>query len=312
MTAPQSTVSACLPGDRRGWGEPHSQSPVDSDDEGDVVGGKAHGREHDDHGDEPGLGDASCPDAGCGGCDAAGEGREHCWALGPRRRPECQSLWGQHCGAGIIRNATAGHSWGRGMPLPKVLWSQRLYPWPQQNVLRSLWKALCLGWEDPLEEGVATHSSILAWRIHGQRSLAGHCPCRSPGNCPQAPIIHWHWVPRVRLVPSGWHVRPSPSPLSSLGTIPQLRPHQQPLHCPQSRLWPLLALCLPAVLPAMHVPAAGPPLGPSSPSCSELPTCRVALGKEPGALNHETPALTCCVAWNEPLALSGPQRPHEI
>ena len=22
-----------------------------------------------------------------------------------------------------------------------------------------------LGWEDPLEEGVATHSSILAWRI---------------------------------------------------------------------------------------------------------------------------------------------------
>ena len=23
----------------------------------------------------------------------------------------------------------------------------------------------CLGWEDPLEEGVATHSSILPWRI---------------------------------------------------------------------------------------------------------------------------------------------------
>ena len=22
-----------------------------------------------------------------------------------------------------------------------------------------------LGWEDPLEEGVATHSSILAWRV---------------------------------------------------------------------------------------------------------------------------------------------------
>ena len=30
-----------------------------------------------------------------------------------------------------------------------------------------------LGWEDPLEEGVATHSSILAWRIQWQRSLAG-------------------------------------------------------------------------------------------------------------------------------------------
>ena len=24
-----------------------------------------------------------------------------------------------------------------------------------------------LGWEDPLEEGMATHSSILAWRIPG-------------------------------------------------------------------------------------------------------------------------------------------------
>ena len=24
-----------------------------------------------------------------------------------------------------------------------------------------------LGWEDPLEKGTATHSSILAWRIHG-------------------------------------------------------------------------------------------------------------------------------------------------
>ena len=28
-----------------------------------------------------------------------------------------------------------------------------------------------LGWEDPLEEEMATHSSILAWRISWQRSL---------------------------------------------------------------------------------------------------------------------------------------------
>ena len=34
-----------------------------------------------------------------------------------------------------------------------------------------------LGREDPLEKGVATHSSTLAWRIHGQRSLAGYSPC---------------------------------------------------------------------------------------------------------------------------------------
>ena len=33
-----------------------------------------------------------------------------------------------------------------------------------------------LGWEDPLEEGLATHSSVLAWRIHGQRSLVGYSP----------------------------------------------------------------------------------------------------------------------------------------
>ena len=33
-----------------------------------------------------------------------------------------------------------------------------------------------LGWEDTLEKGMATHSSILAWRIHGQRSLVGYSP----------------------------------------------------------------------------------------------------------------------------------------
>ena len=33
-----------------------------------------------------------------------------------------------------------------------------------------------LGQEDPLEKEMATHSSILAWRIHGQRTLAGYSP----------------------------------------------------------------------------------------------------------------------------------------
>ena len=33
-----------------------------------------------------------------------------------------------------------------------------------------------LGWEDTLEEGIATHSSILAWKSHGQRSLEGYSP----------------------------------------------------------------------------------------------------------------------------------------
>ena len=29
------------------------------------------------------------------------------------------------------------------------------------------------GWEDPLEEGVATHSSVLAWRIPGMGEPGG-------------------------------------------------------------------------------------------------------------------------------------------
>ena len=33
-----------------------------------------------------------------------------------------------------------------------------------------------LGQDNPLEEGMATHSSILAWRKHGQRSLVGPSP----------------------------------------------------------------------------------------------------------------------------------------
>ena len=31
-----------------------------------------------------------------------------------------------------------------------------------------------LGWEDPLEKGMATHSSILAWRIPWTEDLAGY------------------------------------------------------------------------------------------------------------------------------------------
>ena len=33
-----------------------------------------------------------------------------------------------------------------------------------------------LGREGPLEKEMATHSSILAWKPRGQRSLAGCCP----------------------------------------------------------------------------------------------------------------------------------------
>ena len=33
-----------------------------------------------------------------------------------------------------------------------------------------------LSWEDPLEKGMATHSSILPRESHGQRSLVGYSP----------------------------------------------------------------------------------------------------------------------------------------
>ena len=37
-------------------------------------------------------------------------------------------------------------------------------------------QVLSLGQEDPVEKEMATHSSILVWRSHGQRSLVGYSP----------------------------------------------------------------------------------------------------------------------------------------
>ena len=36
-------------------------------------------------------------------------------------------------------------------------------------------------WEDTQEKEMATHSSILAWKSHGQRSLVGYSPQGSKG-----------------------------------------------------------------------------------------------------------------------------------
>ena len=50
-----------------------------------------------------------------------------------------------------------------------------------------------LGWEDPREEGTATHSSILAWRIPGQRSLVNYSPShRRVGTWPSHWLSHFH------------------------------------------------------------------------------------------------------------------------
>ena len=47
--------------------------------------------------------------------------------------------------------------------------------------LPALWETLVrsLGWEDPLEEGMATHSSILAWRIPWTEESGGLQPVGS-------------------------------------------------------------------------------------------------------------------------------------
>ena len=40
-------------------------------------------------------------------------------------------------------------------------------------VMQETWVG-SLGWEDPLEKGMTTHSSILAGETYGQRSLVGY------------------------------------------------------------------------------------------------------------------------------------------
>ena len=54
----------------------------------------------------------------------------------------------------------------------KALVAQRLKRLPPmwETQVRSL------GREDPLEKEMVTHSSILAWRIHGWRRLVGYSP----------------------------------------------------------------------------------------------------------------------------------------
>ena len=52
-----------------------------------------------------------------------------------------------------------------------------------QLPMHKMW-VLSLGWENSLEKEMAAHSSILAWEIHGQRSLVGYSPrgCKRVGH----------------------------------------------------------------------------------------------------------------------------------
>ena len=57
--------------------------------------------------------------------------------------------------------------------------------------MRETW-VQSLGWEDPLEKEMTTHSSILAWRIPWMRSQLGYIP---PG-CKESDtteLLHFHF-----------------------------------------------------------------------------------------------------------------------
>ena len=48
------------------------------------------------------------------------------------------------------------------------------------------------GQEEPLEKEMATHSSILAWRFHEQRSLVGYSPRNHKGSDMTVRLMYTH------------------------------------------------------------------------------------------------------------------------
>ena len=67
-----------------------------------------------------------------------------------------------------------GRSTGEGVGYPlQYSWASLLAQLVKNPpAMREIWVPF-LGWEDPLEKGKATHSSILIWRIHGLYSPWG-------------------------------------------------------------------------------------------------------------------------------------------
>ena len=59
-----------------------------------------------------------------------------------------------------------------------------------------------LGWENPLEKEMATHSSFVAWKSHGWKSLVGY----SPWGCKESDSTDWlsmsitSWDQKLRLL----------------------------------------------------------------------------------------------------------------
>ena len=51
-----------------------------------------------------------------------------------------------------------------------------------------------LGWEDPLEKGMATHLVFLPGELHGQRSLAGYSPRGHKESDTTERLTHTTWL----------------------------------------------------------------------------------------------------------------------
>ena len=89
------------------------------------------------------------------------------------------SLWILEIPSWVPKQCTAVHgvtkSWTRLSD-----WTMKVYLYlPGGSVLKNLpakqkMQGRSLSEEDPLEKKMATHSSILAWEMHGQRSVAGY------------------------------------------------------------------------------------------------------------------------------------------
>ena len=61
--------------------------------------------------------------------------------------------------------------------------------------------AQSLGWEDPLEKGKATHSSLLTWRIPGGRKVIGHDWATFTFTLPIIDFFpRWQIQPRLRFM----------------------------------------------------------------------------------------------------------------
>ena len=75
-------------------------------------------------------------------------------------------MWGRLHGVGI------GKQWGKneGFPGGSVVKNP---PAKQEMHEMGVWS---LGWEDPLEKGMATPPVFLVGKSHGQRSLVGYSP----------------------------------------------------------------------------------------------------------------------------------------